>query len=130
MDAAYHNYQGVHFGDDGTLYIAGTRGVGDLVDDLHIPLRMGDRLERYGFVEKLLDYGVRPDRFVGHSMGGVVAAMLGEERGIPFVTYGAPLLRSDTSTFRRRGRFDPVSMLDFGAESRLQMDPHGYARRW
>lgn len=44
-------------------------------------------------------------------MGAIVANDLSKNVEL----YGAPMLRFDTSDTRRRGEFDPISILDFGA---------------
>ena len=111
------------------LYIAGTSGLRDVIDDTLIPLRLVRNSERYQqALEALHNADGRVKYLSGHSSGGAVAAVLQEDalagrlgpryRGFREVrTYGAPLLHSDhiPNLHAYRHPYDPISALDAGA---------------
>jgi len=115
------------------LYISGTRGARDVMDDLLIPFHAVHKSERYGQALAALKKAKgRVKYLVGHSLGGAISARLLEDHPeiVEARAYGAPLLRSHATprlrTFRRA--WDPVSMFD-GSASTTQAptwNPHSY----
>jgi len=87
---------------------------------------MTQSLPRYRELEHL---GASQDirRVVGHSMGGSVALEYQRHHsGVEAETYGAPVATFSRSEHRHRDLFDPVSILDFGADSAHLTLPHSY----
>jgi hypothetical protein len=107
-----------------TLYIAGTKDLSDVTQDwIKIPFHRIPDTTRYRTANKFLDSpeGQGIDRFVGHSLGAVVAGELEKNRNIKSTQYGAPVLDIiPRNPFhhpdRVACRFDPVAFLDFGAK--------------
>lgn len=109
------------------LYVAGTKSLGDAVDDLKIPLRQTRNTARYKAAEDALFSSGPIHTVVGHSLGGTVALEL--ESKFPHLrsrTYGAPVASfSSAAGERYRHSGDPVSMFDFGALSSFYAgNPH------
>ena len=100
------------------LYIAGTKSLGDVFDDLKIPFNDVEETQRYRDALPFLS-GV--DIVVGHSLGGSVALTLADKFDLTPVTYGAPVVDLnpyDTSGFNRhRHGGDPVAFLDLAAQT-------------
>ena len=134
LDRAYGLDSGafVNESDPGTLYVAGTKSFRDLWDDLKIPFGMTSRADRYQQADRVLDASPQIRRVVGHSLGGAVALELAKrypERQLETETYGAPVVSfSGSSGKRHRNWQDPVSMLDFGAKTDVNLggNPRSY----
>jgi hypothetical protein len=117
-----------------SLIIKGTSSAQDVWDDLKIPFHMTEKSDRYKQAEKVylqrVQQGQPVDTVIGHSYGGSVALSLAKNYGLQSRTYGTPVL--DLNPFQRTERyrytFDPVSMLDRGANTSwsLHMNPHSY----
>ena len=130
LDEAYNTDEGTFTKGD-TLYIAGTKSFGDVLDDLAIPLGMTNTTARHRDAALVLSANPRIKRVVGHSLGGAVALQLQKENPkLQAVTYGAPAFSLSGSTERYRELGDPVAALDFGAISSLPAgwNPHAYSR--
>ena len=136
LDRAYGLDSGafVNEADPGTLYVAGTKSMRDVWDDLKISFGMTSRsrADRYQQADRVLDASPQIRRVVGHSLGGAVGLELAKrhpERQLETETYGAPVVSlSGSSRKRHRNWKDPVSMLDFGAATELKLgaNPHSY----
>ena len=129
LDEAYSSSKGTFVAGD-SLYIAGTKSAGDVVDDLSIPLGLTRKTARYR--DASLVHGKNPQvqRVVGHSLGGAVALELQRQKpDLHSVTYGAPVVASAMPGERYRHWGDPVAVLDSGAEmtAPTQVNPHSYA---
>ncbi len=130
LDEAYQTAEGTTTKGD-TLYIAGTKSPGDVVDDLAIPLGMTDRTQRYRDASLVLNANPTINRVVGHSLGGAVALQLQkDDPKLQTVTYGAPVASTTGSSDRYREIGDPVAALYFGAVSVAPggVNPHSYDR--
>ncbi len=113
LDAAYLTPSGIVVIAD-TMYIAGTKSVGDVVDDFRIPLGRVQGSVRFRDADKLMTPQIT--HIVGHSLGGSVALEL--QKKYPRLqtrTFGAPVFSRQSSSQRFRHPWDPVSMLDRGA---------------
>ena len=100
-------------------------------DDLKIPLGLTSWSQRYGEADRVLDASPQIRRVVGHSLGGAVALELQNSHPqlkLQSETYGAPVLSLSGSSQRHRHWLDPVSILDFGAQTTLHqgLNPHSY----
>ena len=130
LDKAYALDSGVlPVGD--TLYVAGTKSLRDVWDDLNIPLGLTSLSHRYGEAGRVLDASPQIKRVVGHSLGGAVALALQKSHpqlNLQSETYGAPVMSLSGSSQRHRHVLDPVSFLDFAAQTTLQegLNPHSY----
>ena len=80
------------------LYIAGTKSLGDVVDDMRIPLNDTVHTQRYRDAVPMMQ-GV--DIVVGHSLGGAVALSLSQHFRVHPVTYAAPII--DLNPFNPEG---------------------------
>ncbi len=114
-----------------TLYIAGTSSLRDVWDDLKIPFHLTSKSDRYQHASKYLETDQKIKKLVGHSLGGSVALELQENMGarnFKTNTYGAPVLSLTPAENRYRNFGDPVSMLDWGSKSSLNvgLNPHTY----
>ena len=114
-----------------TLYIAGTSSLRDVWDDLKIPFHLTSRSDRYQNASKYLEENQTIKQLVGHSLGGSVALELQgnmEKRKFQTNTYGAAVVSFTPAENRYRNFGDPVSMLDWGSKSSLNvgLNPHTY----
>ena len=92
LERAYKAEVGLFDAGD-TLYIAGTRSVGDWLDDTKIPFGATNKSWRQREATMVLDANPQLTRVVGHSLGGAVALDLQKRNpGLHSVTYGAPVL--------------------------------------
>ena len=127
LQEAYKLDSGVFPAGD-TLYVAGTKSLRDVWDNLKIPFGATRHTQRYEDASRTLKAMPQIRRVVGHSLGGAVTLEL--QRASPnlkTVTYGAPVI-SASGGERHRALFDPVAMFDFGATTELPrgINPHGY----
>ena len=130
LDEAYQTPEGVTTKGD-TLYVAGTKSFGDVVDDLSIPLGLTNTTTRHRDASRVLVANPQLTRVVGHSLGGAVALQLQKENPeLQTTTYGAPVASTSGSSERFREAGDPVAALDFGATTTgpSSWNPHSYAR--
>jgi hypothetical protein len=114
-----------------TMYIAGTNDLQDVYDDLKIPFNQTDKTLRYKNAIKLLDVNPDVTNFVGHSLGGATALELQKnlkDKNYNVNTYGAPVASFTNSGNRYRNKYDPVSILDSGAQTSFNvgLNPHTY----
>ncbi len=114
-----------------TLYIAGTASLRDVWDDIKIPLHLTRFSDRYQNASKYLEDHKNIKSLVGHSLGGSVALELQKDfpdRKFKSNTYGAPVASLSGADNRFRNYFDPVSILDRGADNTLHMgfNPHSF----
>ena len=114
-----------------TLYIAGTSSLQDVWDDLKIPLNLTEQSDRYKKAASLLKVNKDIQNVVGHSLGGSVALELQKDfpdRKFKSNTYGAPVASLSGADNRFRNYFDPVSILDRGADNTLHVgfNPHSF----
>jgi hypothetical protein len=123
LDRAYEDEHGI-FASGDTLFVAGTKSLHDVWDDLKIPLGLTRYSSRFDSASRVLRANPKIRRVVGHSLGGAVAL----ETGLPSRTYGAPVLSlSGGERYRELG--DPIAALDFGARAVAPGGfPHSYAR--
>ena len=125
---AYNKPEGYHI-DGNKLYIAGTRGLTDVMDWYKIPLGTFSSSHIYKNIEPVFKNNPNIDTVVGHSAGGSAALELEKNfpnRNITSITYNAPVFeRADPNKIlnenQRPMRFaisgDPVSMLDMNAQT-------------
>ena len=126
--AAYATESGL-FRSGNVLYIAGTKSLGDVFDDLKIPFHDVEDTQRYRDAVPLLS-GV--DIVVGHSVGGSVALSLADKYDLESITYGAPVI--DLNPFDSSGSNrhpqggDPVALLDLAAQTTSSpgWNPHSF----
>ena len=130
LDEAYNTDEGTYTKGT-TLFIAGTKSFGDVLDDIAIPLGMTNTTARHRDASMVLNANPRIRRVVGHSLGGAVALQLQKENPeLQAVTYGAPVFSLSGSADRYRELGDPVAALDFGSSWSLPAgwNPHAYSR--
>ncbi len=113
------------------MYIAGTKDTQDVWDDLTIPFNQTDKTLRYKNAIKLLDVNPDVTNFVGHNLGGATALEIQKNlkcQNYNVNTYGAPVASSTNSGNRYRNKYDPVSILDSGAQTSINvgLNPHTY----
>ena len=134
LHEAYNRQTHLYIHGD-TLYVAGTdpTDLQDDVDDLGIPFHETSKSLRYKNTLDLLDVNPDVKNIVGHSLGGSVDLELQKnfkDRNCNVNTYGAPVASASPIPSKRyRNKYDPVSMLDYGAQTSypLGLNPHGYA---
>lgn len=116
LSKAYASPSGV-YRKDNVLFIAGTRSIGDVIDDLRIPFNDVQHTQRY--IDAVPNmHGVSV--VVGHSLGGSVALALSQSYPVEVVTYAAPVfdvLPSGSPNHRHRHYLDPIAIFDSGAQS-------------
>jgi hypothetical protein len=115
-----------------TLYIAGTSSFQDVLDDVKIPFNNTFQSMRYRDALAVLKVNPGITNVVGHSLGGSVALELQKDfpdRKFKSNTYGAPVFSTTAADNRFRNYFDPVSFLDRGAKSSVNigLNPHTYS---
>ncbi len=118
LDIAYRQGNGLyHYGN--TLYIAGTKSLGDALDDLKIPFHATKYIKRYKDAERHVANPTNDiSHVVGHSMGSSVALEL--EKNYPNLkstVYATPTISTpfEKQNARYRNPADPISILDRGA---------------
>ena len=119
-----YDANGKLYAHDSTLYIAGTSTWQDVWDDLKIPFHLTSKSDRYQNAHKYLEDHRNITSLVGHSLGGSVALELQgnmAKRNFKTNTYGAPMLSFTPAESRYRNFGDPVSMLDWGSKSSLNV---------
>ena len=129
LDQAYSTTEGLYSAGD-TLYIAGTKSAGDVLDDLSIPLGLTNTTARHRDASRVLVAIPQFSTLVGHSLGGAVALQLQKENPeLKTRTYGAPVASVSGSGERYRHWGDPVAMFDLGAQTTVprSLNPHSYA---
>ncbi len=125
LDKAYASENKIYIEGD-TMFVAGTASFGDAVDDVSIPFGRTNRTKRYAQASTALAKSPQVTRVVGHSLGGAVTLQIAQQHNLVSRTYGAPVM-SFSGGDRYRGKFDPVSMFDYGAKTSLVIgNPHGY----
>ena len=143
LNRAYSNPKGTYFDPaTKTEYIKGSTTATDWIQDFeNIPFNNTAQTERYGQAmatyNELAAQGQRPERLVGHSLGGAVALQMDKDlarQGHPVKTrtFGAPVFDvitpfggSTPERFKHWG--DPVGALDFGAtHGKFKLYPHSY----
>jgi len=130
MENAYSSEDGLST-DGRSIFVAGTRTLADWARNPLIPLGLTSALPRYDSLRKaVLSNGEfkGPHRLVGHSMGGSVVLQFARDHPSQYITetYGAPVVSLSSSKRRHRDWFDPISMLDRGADSWHLTIPHSY----
>ena len=107
LDEAYGTAEGLYSAGD-TLYIAGTKSAGDVLDDLSIPLGLTNTTARHRDASMVLAANPQFSTLVGHSLGGAVALQLQKENPeLKTRTYGAPVASVSGSSERYRHWGDP-----------------------
>ena len=129
LDKAYSLESGSYPVGD-TLFVAGTKSLQDVWDDIKIPFGLTSFSDRYQQADRVLEANPQIRRVVGHSLGGAVALELAQNH--PRIgsteTYGAPVFSCEGSDQRNRHWLDPVAMLDSGADTTVPrgFNPHSY----
>ena len=128
---AYENPDGI-YQNGSILYIAGTKGMRDVYDDLKLPLYQTQQTKRYKDVDKFIKDGtIEVDGkkltgitdIISHSLASAVSQQINDDYGNIFRSrsYGSPLVSSqrpedvNDNHLRFRGSNDIVSALDRGA---------------
>ena len=127
LDRAYQDPNTVYMTGD-TMFVAGTSSIGDIIDDVGIPLGITRGTQRYIDEDRVLQSNPKIRRVVAHSLGGAVSLELQKAR--PYLdsrTYGAPVISMSPGE-RYKSAGDPVSFLDFGAKTTLptSLNPRSY----
>jgi hypothetical protein len=150
LSAAYASSTGFHqqTGSQGqqVLAIRGTdwsHGFGQLASDLYDDARlpgaglhvpgvglMGTRgTTKYQQAKRYLDAHPEIDEIIGHSLGASVAIALGQDTGKPYRVYSSPSVTWQRDMRHRRRYWDPISIMDRGAEMTEfipRHNPHGF----
>ena len=143
LTQAYSNPKGTFFDPaTKTEYVKGNTTATDWIQDFeNLPFSNTAQAERYGQAmdtyNELTAQGQRPERLVGHSLGGGVALEMDTnlaKRGHPVKTrtFGAPVIDvmtpfSGGKPERYKHWGDPVGRLDFGAtRGKFKFYPHSY----
>ena len=124
LKQAYQKPEGYHI-DGNKLYIAGTRGLTDVMDWYKIPLGTFSSSHIYKNIEPVFKNNPNIDTVIGHSAGGSAALELEKkftDRNITSITYNSPVFeRTNKNQNQRPMRFaiagDPVSMMDMNAQT-------------
>lgn len=118
LDRAYASGDSKLYKNQDVLYIAGTSDIGDVIDDLRIPLGDIKNSKRYIDAQTFLDKNPDISKIVSHSMGSAVSAELVKNN--PQIKnsnyYGSPFIsvtNTDKNTFKNIN--DPISMFDMTA---------------
>ena len=102
VDEAYSTSKGLYSAGS-TLFIAGTTSLGDVADDLSIPLGLTSTTARHRDASMVLAASPQFSTLVGHSLGGAVALQLQTENPeLNTRTYGAPVASTAPSSERFR----------------------------
>ena len=72
LDRAYADPHKVYMTGD-SMYVAGTSSLGDVIDDIGIPLGLTRGTQRYIDAERVLQSNAKIRPGVGHSLGGAVS---------------------------------------------------------
>ena len=141
LDRAYQSDDN-YFIHGNTMYIAGTKNLRDVYDDVYrIPFYGNSRkIERYEQAKKALIDHPEVVNLRGHSLGGSVALELSKNFSHIETTrtYGSPIwdpLGKDGKNVERyKNYMDPVSYFDNSAKTSFKPDPfssssltHGYS---
>ena len=121
LDKAYASNSNLHLDGD-TLYIAGTKTLGDVWDDLKLPFHKTQQTQRYKEAQAVIEKNPQITNLVAHSLGSAVSTELQQthsKKQLKSVQYGAPLFRpfgnTDDNTQSFRHPFDPVSAFNNNA---------------
>jgi hypothetical protein len=117
-----------------TLYMAGTKNIRDLYDDIKIPFGLTRYSQRYMDADKVLQQDPNIKNVVSHSPSGSVALEFQKkhpERNYHTTTYNAPVNSVTPSNDRYSDIFDSISAQDYGARVILKSldltrSPHSY----
>ncbi len=116
LDIAYQQRSGVYVVGN-TMYLAGTKSLGDAFDDARLPLGNVRGTARYRSAVNAWDPEI--NHVVGHSLGGSVARAVAADKGVSHRTYSEPRFsagaRADPDAFRTVG--DPIAMFGAGDET-------------
>ena len=119
---AYASDSGAYVHGD-RMYVAGTRNLQDVWDDLKLPFGLTRYTDRYKSVKKVLDENPQVKEIQGHSLGSSIALELNKNNGWkydtrtyngPFVSF-QPTGETGRNSIRIRDKNDWVSMFDKGA---------------
>ena len=125
---AYNTRNGLYARND-TLYVAGTKSLQDVWDDIKIPFGKVSASERYGNAYLVLEGNPQIHNAVGHSLGASVALELEKQGKVSGATrtYSAPVI-SASGGERYRTLGDPIAAFDFGAHTYLprNLNAHSY----
>ena len=119
---AYASDSGAYVHGD-RMYVAGTRNLEDVWDDLKLPFGLTRYTDRYKSVKKVLDENPQVKEIQGHSLGSSIALELNKNNGWkydtrtyngPFVSF-QPTGETGRNSIRIRDKNDWVSMFDKGA---------------
>lgn len=130
LSAAYRSVDGV-FVDGHRMFIAGTSGLRDALEDLTIPFTRNVQItKRYRDARDRLDKSPHIREIIGHSLGGSVANDLSKERQIAARLYSAPV-NFNLSPFAEHysTRFDPIAWFSAKRQtpsSSSGWNPHSY----
>jgi hypothetical protein len=89
-----------------------------------LPPQMWSALEMVLAAEMISGNGAKPLSLVGHSLGGGLAQILGAIRGLPFVTFNAPGMKGNLSTYGYLGGTSSKQVVQ-GFNMILWTDPVG-----
>lgn len=124
-----------------TVYVAGTRLYGhgllqalsDVRDDTLLPMTSAVPGGGAGNTRKYRQFeewmrGRNATTAVGHSLGSAVSKEFARRHGLQWRGYATPAVTWRSDSRSRRHYFDPISILDRGADDSLQSgwNPHAY----
>ena len=116
-----------------TVYIAGTKGLQDLLTDITVvPLNQTHELGRYKRLSDLIRFNPHIKNVVGHSLGSAVGGHFADRNPRwqgKFRLYSWPVLswtQNDARISSFAGRFDPISLGDRNATRQFRWNPHGF----
>lgn len=108
LSAAYERADGVYV-DAHRMFIAGTKSLRDVVDDMFIPVGGIWLTRRYRDARNALNRNPHVTELIGHSLGGAVANELSRRRQMTARLYAAPVADLSLFATHEATLLDPIA---------------------